>query len=95
MGEIFAHVNLYILLMSTFVISKNRYGNHKTELDIISFDRWSMTNVEQHSRLCWYHLIGIYLLSAITIYFLEKEFIIYAKYRHIFLRQVCCSLQCA
>ena len=48
-----------------------------------------MTNVPQGSSRCWFHLLGIYLLSGITIYFLEREFVIYAKYRHIYLRQVC------
>ena len=53
-----------------------------------SFDRWSMTNIPQQSAKCWLHLMGIYILSFITIYFLEKEFVVYAKYRHKFLRQV-------
>ena len=40
------------------------------------------------SGRCWSHLVGIYLLTLIFIYFLEKEFVIYAKYRHQYLRQV-------
>lgn len=52
-----------------------------------TFQLWSMTNIQQGSSRCWYHLIGIYLLTTITIYFLEKEFVIYAKHRHDYLRQ--------
>jgi hypothetical protein len=33
-------------------------------------------------------LFGIYLVSAITVYYIEQEFIVYAKIRHDFLRQV-------
>lgn len=47
-----------------------------------------MTNIPQQSPKCWLHLIGIYIFSIITIYFLEKEFVVYAKYRHNYLRQV-------
>ena len=46
-----------------------------------------MTNLKQGSDRCWFHLVGIYLLTLITIYFLEKEFVVYAKYRHAYLRQ--------
>lgn len=52
-----------------------------------SYNMWSMTNLKQESDRCWAHLIGIYLLTGITIYFIEKEFLVYAKYRHLYLRQ--------
>ena len=52
-----------------------------------TFELWSMTNLKQGSDRCWFHLVGIYLLTIITIYFLEKEFVVYAKYRHAYLRQ--------
>ena len=52
-----------------------------------TFELWSMTNLKQGSDRCWFHLVGIYLLTLITIYFLEKEFVVYAKYRHAYLRQ--------
>jgi hypothetical protein len=52
-----------------------------------SFQIWSMTNIQEGSGRCWFHLIGIYILTGITIYFLEKEFVFYAKHRHIYLRQ--------
>lgn len=57
----------------------------------ISYNRWSMTNVSQGSSLCWLHLFGIYLVTAITVYYIEQEFIVYAKVRHDFLRQVSIS----
>ena len=63
----------------------NGTGNAAT--DDNSFELWSMTNIKQGSSRCWYHLIGIYILTGITIYFLEKEFVVYAKHRHIYLRQ--------
>jgi hypothetical protein len=52
-----------------------------------SFDFFSMTNIQQGSGRCWFHLVGIYILTFITIYFLEKEFLVYAKLRHQYLRQ--------
>jgi hypothetical protein len=52
-----------------------------------SFQIWSMTNIQEGSGRCWFHLVGIYILTGITIYFLEKEFVFYAKHRHIYLRQ--------
>lgn len=52
-----------------------------------SFEVWSMTNIPQGSPRCWFHLIGMYMLTGITIFFLEKEFVVYAKHRHVFLRQ--------
>jgi hypothetical protein len=52
-----------------------------------SFQRWSMTNIQQSSQRCWFHLLGIILLTAITVYYLENEFVHYAKSRHRYLRQ--------
>lgn len=52
-----------------------------------SFEVWSMTNIPQGSNRCWYHLIGIYLLTGTTIYFLEQEFVVFTKHRHVYLRQ--------
>jgi hypothetical protein len=65
--------------------------SHRTggsNADSNSFEVWSMTNISQGSDRCWFHLIGIYILTGITIYFLEKEFVFYAKHRHMYLRQV-------
>ncbi len=55
--------------------------------DIDSFQRWSMTNIKEKSLRCWYHLVGICLLTGITIYYLEQEFLFYARHRHRYLRQ--------
>lgn len=52
-----------------------------------TFQVWSMSNISQGSWRCWYHLLGLYLLTAIMIYFLEKEFMLYASNRHKYLRQ--------
>lgn len=46
-----------------------------------------MTNIPQKSWKCWFHLIGIYVVTGITISALESEFIVYAKFRHEFLKQ--------
>lgn len=54
---------------------------------INSFEIWSMTNISQGSRLCWFHFFGICILTWVTIFFVEKEYVIYAKYRHIYLRR--------
>lgn len=67
----------------------NRTGNANVDTaGRNTFEIWSMTNISQGSERCWYHLVGIYILTGITIYFLEKEFVVYAKYRHEYLRQV-------
>ena len=55
-------------------------------LSVDSFQRWSMTNIAQGSALCWYHLVGIFLLTAVVIYYLEEEFVFYAQSRHRYLR---------
>ena len=52
-----------------------------------SFEIWSMTNISQESRLCWFHFFGICILTWVTIFFVEKEYVIYAKYRHLYLRR--------
>ena len=62
-------------------------GTGSAVTDDNTFELWSMTNIPQGSSRCWYHLTGIYILTGLTIYFLEKEFVVYAKYRHIYLRQ--------
>lgn len=46
-----------------------------------------MTNIPQKSWKCWFHLAGIYIVTLITISALESEFIVYAKFRHEFLKQ--------
>lgn len=51
-----------------------------------SFEVWSMANISQGSELCWLHLLGIYLLTAVTVWFLESEYVHYAKMRHEYLR---------
>ena len=51
------------------------------------FDAFSMTNISQGSNKCWFHLFGTVLLSLITVYYLEKEFVFYAKHRHKYLAQ--------
>eukprot|EP01038_Epipyxis_sp_PR26KG_P009590 gene9590-12916_t len=86
----FYRLSFRILLYSSiyaWVVLLPLNGTGNASVDYLSFDRWSMTNIAQKSGRCWFHLFGIYLLSGITIYFLEEELIVYAKYRHIFLRQ--------
>lgn len=46
-----------------------------------------MTNIPQKSWKCWFHLVGIYIVTGITVASLESEFITYAKFRHEFLKQ--------
>ena len=63
----------------------NAIGSSEQKVD--SFQRWSMTNIEQASSRTWFHLTGIFLLTAVTVYYLENEFVYYAKSRHRYLRQ--------
>ena len=51
------------------------------------FEIWSMNNIPINSWRLWFHLIGIFLLTLITSYYLDREFNIYAKHRHNYLRQ--------
>jgi hypothetical protein len=78
----------YILIFYCYKYSHGIYRFGNTSIVHNSFDRWSMTNIPQQSPKCRLHLIGIYIFSIITIYFLEQEFVVYAKYRHNYLRQV-------
>lgn len=50
-----------------------------------SFEVWSMANISQGSGLCWLHLLGIYLLTGVTVWMLESEYVHYAKMRHKYL----------
>jgi len=47
-----------------------------------------MTNIRQESERLWFHVLGMYILFGITAYYLEHEFVVYAKHRHNYLRQV-------
>ena len=81
--KIFAVFAIYAILV---LLPVN--GTAPTEDNSVdSFQRWSMTNIKQQSSLCWFHLFGIFLLTAITVYYLEMEFVFYAKQRHAYLRQ--------
>jgi hypothetical protein len=68
-----------------------RFGG-STHANANSYEIWSMTNIAQSSPLCWFHFVGICIMTSVTIYFLEKEFVVYAKHRHVYLRQVCSSV---
>ncbi len=88
----FYRLNFKIFLIFSFyafsvLIPINGTGVNTASSTIDTFQRWSMTNIAQGSWRCWYHLLGLYLLTAITIYFLEKEFMYYASNRHKYLRQ--------
>ena len=52
-----------------------------------AFEMWSMNNIPLNSWRLWFHLAGIFLLTLITSYYLDREFNIYAKHRHNYLRQ--------
>lgn len=64
----------------------NASGDNSDSTDINSFQIWSMSNIATGSAMCWFHAVGIVLLSILTVYFLENEYLHYAKYRHKFLR---------
>eukprot|EP01041_Mallomonas_annulata_P009540 gene9540-19834_t len=64
----------------------NRTGD-SSATDLNSFDIWTMSNIDQNSPRLWAHIIGLYVLTFITTYHLEKEFTVYSKYRHLYLQQ--------
>jgi hypothetical protein len=81
--RIFATFAIFAFLV---LLPVNAFGAG-TDSKVDSFQEWSMTNIKQNSSLLCYHVIGMYLLTGITIYYLENEFIFYAVCRHKFLRQ--------
>lgn len=62
-------------------------------VDINSFEVWSMSNIATGSAMCWFHTLGIFLLSGLMVYFLENEYLHYAKCRHKFLRSEAANLR--
>ena len=62
-------------------------------VDINSFEQWSMSNIATGSEMCWFHTLGIFILTALMVYFLENEYLHYAKMRHKFLRSEAANLR--
>ncbi|CAM9788024.1 unnamed protein product [Chrysoparadoxa australica] len=60
------------------------YARSATSMN--NFTRISMSNVEPGSIRLWAHTLGIYLLTAITLFFLNGEFKTYTRLRHAYLQ---------
>lgn len=80
--KVFSIFSIYALL-----ILMPLHGQQEADPSLGSFDRWTMTVVPLESQLLWAHVIGMFLLALVTARELEKEFVIYAKHRHDYLRQ--------
>ena len=75
-------------LYACFWFFNIRLRSSKADSTLNNFNIWTMSNVKQNSDLIWVHVIGMYILTAITAFFLEGEFAEFARHRHSFLRQV-------
>lgn len=80
--KIFGSFTLYAFVVILPVNFTGHGNSSKNEFEI-----WSMNNIPVNSSRLWFHLIGIFLLTLITSYYLDREFNIYAKHRHNYLRQ--------
>lgn len=80
--KIFAFFSIYSFGV---LLPLNATGDDNNTLN--RFEQWSMNNIPQNSWRLWFHLLGIFFLSLITVWFLDREFTIYAKHRHNYLRQ--------
>ena len=50
-----------------------------------SFNRLSMSNMPTEDSRMWAHLVGVYLLTALTMHWLARECRWYTRLRHRFL----------
>ena len=85
-GKVYLLILIYcnsgFLIQPLFIVSL-LHGMYSAN----EFEVWSMNNIPLNSWRLWIHLIGIFLLTFITTYYLDREFTIYAKHRHNYLRQ--------
>lgn len=81
--KIFASVAIYTLIV---ILPINYTGGGGAESQN-EFEAFSMNNIPTNSWRLWVHLVGIFILTFVTTYYLDREFVIYAKHRHNYLRQ--------
>jgi hypothetical protein len=46
------------------------------------FEQWSLSNVQTGSSRMWFHVLGMYILTFITMYELRYEFQYFIALRH-------------
>eukprot|EP00903_Cladosiphon_okamuranus_P008738 g8370.t1 len=75
-----------LVLIPVNIYEKNS-ADERHESNINTFNRLSMSNIQHYDSRMWLHALGIYLLSALAMYFLVVEYRYYTNLRHRFLRR--------
>lgn len=75
-AQVFAIFSPYALLVLVPVNISKLGGSNGTLSNINTFNRLSMSNIsgEQYDSRMWLHALGLYLLSALAMYFLVVEY---------------------
>eukprot|EP00752_Nemacystus_decipiens_P006507 g5859.t1 len=85
--KVFALFAPYGLLVLIPVNLHENKADERHESNINTFNRLSMSNIQHYDSRMWLHAIGMYLLSALAMYFLVVEYRYYTNLRHRFLRR--------
>ncbi|CAM9768390.1 unnamed protein product, partial [Ectocarpus sp. 12 AP-2014] len=76
-----------ILVLIPVNVMETPSDSNQARTNINTFNRLSMSNVQHYNPCMWLHALGMYLLSALAMYFLVVEYRYYTNLRHRFLRR--------
>ncbi|CAM9948657.1 unnamed protein product [Ectocarpus fasciculatus] len=76
-----------LLVLIPINVMETPSDSDQSQTNINTFNRLSMSNVQHYNPCMWLHALGIYLLSALAMYFLVVEYRYYTNLRHRFLRR--------
>ncbi|CAN0472669.1 unnamed protein product [Hapterophycus canaliculatus] len=71
---LFAPYGLLVLIPVNLRENSKSGDGGKHESNINNFNRLSMSNIQHYDSRMWLHALGIYLLSALAMYFLVVEY---------------------
>lgn len=72
MFALFAPYGLLVLIPVN--LHDHSSADEQHESSINTFNRLSMSNIQHYDSRMWLHALGIYLLSALAMYFLVVEY---------------------
>lgn len=63
-----------LLVLIPVNIYEKSSADERHESNINNFNRLSMSNIQHYDSRMWLHALGVYLLSALAMYFLVVEY---------------------
>ncbi|CAM9750160.1 unnamed protein product, partial [Phaeothamnion confervicola] len=92
--KVFAIFSVYGLAV---IVPTNVQGGLRTsehvQTTINTFNQLSMSNIQHYDSKMWVHAAGLWLLSAVTMYYLFVEYQFYTSLRHEYLRRKAAHLR--